>query len=132
MSISVERQAEFAWVTGKLLKYGAEQGYRFRYGDAWRSTDLLKCPHCGNEHNYQDMLFFNGRSKKQYSLHSDRQAVDFIIDRLDGVPMTDSDWIKLGEFWEDHGGDDWGGRYGIEKAHYGSQVGWDRGHFGMR
>lgn len=132
MSVLTDRQREFAQILARLMVWAGEQGYAVRMGDAWRSTDPLKCPHCQHLHTYQGMLLFNGRSQKAYSTHSDRLAVDLLIERRDGVPMTDSDWLKLGEFWEDHGGTDWGGRYDVPPEHRGSKVGWDRGHFGMK
>ena len=132
MSLLLDRQREFTQIMARLIIWGGEQGYSFREGDGWRSSDPLKCPHCGFLHTYQGMLVFNGRSKKPDSTHSDRLAHDWIIERRDGVPMTDADWLTLGEFWEAHGGDDWGGRYGVPKEHHGTMVGWDRGHFGMK
>ena len=125
-----ERQSEFAYLVAELVHYAANNGYQLRYGDAWRSTDPLPCPTCHTPHSYQEMLLAAGRSKSKNSKHADRLAVDFLVNRADGVPMTDPDWRKLGEFWEDHGGY-WGGRFGVDREVWGTQIGWDRSHFEM-
>lgn len=130
MSELVERQGEFAAMVAQFIPQAMERGYQVRFGDAWRNTTPLKCPHCESLHSYQDMLVFNGLSKKKASQHADRLAVDFVIERLDGISMTDADWIRLGEIWEDLGGKDWGGRYGVPPDQRQTVVGWDRGHFG--
>lgn len=134
MSALTEKQGEFTFLIGKLIHYAVEQGYRLRFGDAWRNTTWYACPHCSESISYQMLLVASGVSWKMDSLHADRLAVDFVVERLDGVPMTDPDWLKLGEFWEDHAGTDadWGGRYGVTKDLYHVKVGKDPGHFGLK
>ena len=130
MSELTERQGEFAALVAQFIQHAMERGYRMRFGDAWRNTTPLKCPHCQSLHSYQDMLVANGLSKKRSSQHADRLAVDFVIDRVDGIPMSDGDWLRLGEMWEDLGGKDWGGRYSVPADQRQTVVGWDRSHFG--
>lgn len=130
MSVLLDKQGAFAAMVAQFIQHAMAQGYRVRFGDAWRNTTPLKCPHCQSPHSYQDMLVFNGLSKKYTSQHSERLAVDFVIERLDAVPMSDADWIRLGEAWEDLGGKDWGGRYGVPPDQRQTVVGWDRGHYG--
>ena len=130
MSELTERQGAFTLMASVFVQRVAELGYRVREGDAWRNTTPLKCPHCQSLHSYQDMLVFNGLSKKASSQHGDRLANDYIIERLDGRPMSDAEWIMIGELWESLGGKDWGGRYAVPKEQQHAEVGWDRGHFG--
>lgn len=119
----------------QLIKYGEDNGYAFRYGDAYRSEDKLKCPQCHVEVTYQELLVANGKSKLKRGTHNDRLANDLVIERIDGVPMTDEDYLFLGEYWELLGGR-WGGRFGLklidgkwvnEKGE--EKIGWDAGHF---
>ena len=112
-----EKQRRFVQMLARLLT----EAKTARMGDAWRSSDPLKCPSCGVEHTYQELLFKNGRSKKLYSPHADRLAVDLIID-------DDAEARRLGEFWESLGGR-WGGRFGVLPADYKTKLGWDSRHF---
>ena len=115
-------------MVAELVQWAYEAGYEFTYGDGWRGTDPLKCPSCQNPHTYQELLVFNGRSKKLYSKHSDRLAVDFNVFK-NGVLLKNKDeFLPLGEKWESMGGR-WGGRFGVSKDDYAKKVGWDAGHF---
>ena len=113
----IEKQQRFVQMLARLLA----QAPLARMGDAWRSSDPLKCPSCGNEHTYQELLFKNGRSKKLYSPHADRLAVDLIV-------ADDAEARRLGEFWETLGGR-WGGRFGVQKPDFATKLGWDSRHF---
>lgn len=132
MSALTNQQAEFAVLIARLVLYGADNGYHLRYGDAWRNTTYYPCPHCSELVSYQDLLIADGKSWKLDSLHADRLAVDFVVERTDGAQMMNSDWRTLGEHWEGLGGTDWGGRYGVPVDARKSQVGKDPGHFGMK
>ena len=130
MSALIQKQTEFTYLIAELIHFAANNGYRLRFGDALRSTDPIPCPHCGFAHSYQEMLLKAGRSKTKSTKHGDRLAIDLLVDRADGVPMTNSDWYKLGEFWEDHSGR-WGGRFGLDREVWYSALGWDPSHFEM-
>jgi hypothetical protein len=121
-------QKEFTIHIANLIVYADNNGYTFRFGDAWRSTDPLNCPDCGKLHSYQELLISNGRSKEIKSKHCDRLAVDFIIERKDLQPMEKEDWDKLGLYWESLNGR-WGGRFGVRPEDYNIKLGWDAGHF---
>ena len=131
MSLSNE-QRKFTIAIGRLIVHADSVGYTFRFGDAWRSTDNLKCPNTpGIFHTYQKLLFSNGKSKKEYGKHNDRLAIDFIIERKDGQLMTDDDYRILGVWWETtfEGNSRWGGRFDVLAENYTTKLGWDAGHF---
>lgn len=134
------KQFQFAKMIGELLVWLYAQGYQCQLGDAWRSTDKLYVP--GGEegfeddekYSYQELLFYNRKTKVTYSTHNDRLAIDLIIYKQkvsltdDPVALTDEEYRPIGEKWEAMGGR-WGGRFGIKKEEYNSKVGWDAGHF---
>jgi len=129
----VEKQQKFSLMMGQFIVWLYAQGYTARQGDAWRSTDKLKVPtgHPGfdddEEYSYQDLLFYNRKSKVTYSKHNDRLAQDLIIEK-DDKDITDEDSRLIGEKWESMGGR-WGGRFGVKKEEYDTKIGWDAGHF---
>jgi hypothetical protein len=123
-----DNQKAFTVHIANLIIYADSQGYTFRLGDGWRSTDPLKCPKCSEAHSYQELLISNGRSKELKSKHCDRLAIDFIVERKDLQPMTKDDWDKLGLYWEGIG-ERWGGRFGVRPEDYHITLGWDAGHF---
>jgi len=123
MSLS-EKQRLFAAELNAFLRWASLAGYGYRYGDAWRSTDPLKCPNCQKETTYQDMLVFNKRSKVKHSKHNDRLAVDLIFSR-GGVDLKPEEYLPLGLEWELRGGR-WGGRFGETP---GKGDGWDVFHW---
>lgn len=128
MSELIAKQREFAVLLSKLIQYGTDQGYTFRMGDCWRSSDVMSCPTCSTPVSYQMLLVASGKSKKMDSKHCDRLAADFAeIAKVDGSAMTDDDYRHLGEYWEAHGGR-WGGRFGLDVGQYATKIGWDRGH----
>jgi len=123
-----DQQRRFTLVLAGFVIWLDEEGYTSRFGDAWRSTDPLACPHCRMAHTYQDMLVANKRSKELKSKHCDRLAVDLILERKDGLKMTDAHWFTVGAYWESLSGR-WGGRFGVRKEDYATELGWDAGHF---
>jgi hypothetical protein len=133
MSDIVEKQQKFSLMIAQLIVWLYEQGYTARQGDAWRSTDKLKVPtgqpgfDDDEEYSYQDLLFYNRKSKVTYSKHNDRLAQDFIIEK-DNKAITDQDSRLIGEKWESMGGR-WGGRFGVKQEEYATKIGWDAGHF---
>lgn len=134
MSVLVDTQRQFVIMIGGLISFATAHGYALRFGDAERSTDPLSCPDCGKAHTYQELLFFSGRSKISNAAldpHSNRLAVDFVIERLDGQPMQMSDYDQLGTYWEAQGGR-WGGRFGVAPEYYQDTLGWDAGHFELK
>jgi hypothetical protein len=129
----VDKQCMFASMIGTLLTWMTSQGYTYRFGDALRSTDKLKVPtgHDGFdddvEYSYQELLFYNKKSKLTYGKHNDRLALDLIIHK-DSKQLLDVDYRPIGEKWESMGGR-WGGRFGVKKEEYNVRIGWDAGHF---
>lgn len=118
---------------GELIVWIYSQGYACQLGDAWRSTDKLKVPtgqpgfDDDEEYSYQELLFYNKKSKVVQGKHNDRLAIDLIIHENE-KPFTDSDYRVVGEKWESMGGR-WGGRFGVKKEEYDTKIGWDANHF---
>ena len=141
MSLLKERQHKFAVMLAKFTLWLDEQGYKIQLGDAYRATDKLFVP-SGKDgyeddeaYSYQELLFYNRKTKVTYSKHNDRLAQDYIISK-DGEPLKGEALRPIGEKWESLGGR-WGGRFGLV---YNSQgkwttrdgregIGWDAGHF---
>lgn len=134
MSELIQRQCQFANMIAELILWMNVQGYRCRVGDAWRSTDKLCVPggeegfEDDDKYTYQELLFYNRKTKVTYSTHNDRLALDLLIHNKDGKPLTDEEYRPIGEKWEAMGGR-WGGRFGVKKEEYSSKVGWDANHF---
>ena len=126
MSKLKEAQYKFAEKLNELICWLVNNGYKVRYGDVLRSTDPLKCPSCGNAHSYQDLLFYNKRSKVKASKHNDRLAADLIIER-DYKTIPDAEWLEIGAKWEEMGGE-WGGYWNQDPKDL-SKPGFDRFHF---
>jgi len=123
MKIS-DKQRTFAVRVGSLLTFCNREEIPVRFGDAFRSTDRLKCSHCDELVSYQELLFYNGRSKVKSGNHNLRLAIDLIFDGEN----KDVDCRKAGEYWESIGGG-WGGRFGVKSEEFASKIGWDPGHF---
>lgn len=123
----VSKQWKFSRILCYLLEYIFDQGYEVSFGDAWRSTDKLSVPGIDVKFSYQELLFYNGKTKVKYGKHNDRLAVDLLIYK-NGKELTDEEYRFIGEKWESMGGR-WGGRFGVKKEEYNSKIGWDRGHF---
>jgi hypothetical protein len=129
MSGLLDKQWQFAAMFGDFLVWLHSQGYRCRFGDAWRSTDKLKVPNCDTEYSYQELLFYNKKTKLTYGKHNDRVAVDLIIHKMGSTESLKSEEYRpLGEKWEEMGGR-WGGRFGVVKEEYDVKIGWDANHF---
>ena len=124
----LEKQQQFSRTIGLFLAWMAEQNYHWTLGDAWRSTDPLKCPHCKAEVSYQELLRYNRRSQVLHSKHNDRLALDLILLHDIGEVASPEDYRPIGLKWEALGGK-WGGRFGVMKQDYNSFIGWDPGHF---
>lgn len=131
-----EKQFQFVKMLGELLVWMYAQGYQCQLGDGWRSTDKLYVPggqegfEDDEKYNYQELLFYNRKTKVTYSTHNDRLAIDLIIYK-NNVALTDEEYRPIGEKWESIGGR-WGGRFGVKKEDYSSKVGWDAGHFELQ
>lgn len=123
-----ERQQVFARTLGLFLAWMAEQDYDFVLGDTWRSTDELLCPHCGTGVSYQDLLFYNGRSKVRNSKHNDKLAADIVVFTKDGKLAQPEAYREIAEKWESLGGRA-GFRFGVDQNEYATKAGWDPGHF---
>jgi hypothetical protein len=129
----IAKQCTFASMIGNLFVWLTSQGYTYRLGDALRSTDKLKVPTGSDgfdddlEYSYQELLFYNKKSKLTHGKHNDRLALDLIIHK-DGKQLIDTEYRPIGEKWEIMGGR-WGGRFGVQKEEYATKIGWDAGHF---
>lgn len=128
-----ELQHKFAVTFATLLLWLDSQGYTIQMGDVWRSTDRLYVP-SGKEgfedddkYSYQELLFYNKKTKLTYGKHNDRLAGDLVISK-DGNILSGEALRPIGEKWESLGGR-WGGRFGVKKEEYNSKIGWDAGHF---
>lgn len=134
MSI-LSKQLKFAEMLCELFTWMLANRYTYRLGDAWRSTDKL-CVPGGDEgmedddkYSYQELLFYNKKTKVTYGKHNDRLAIDLLIHKKDdNRPLTDEEYRPIGEKWEAIGGR-WGGRFGVKPHEYDNKVGWDAGHF---
>lgn len=133
MSELIDKQCKFAEMVAELIVWLQSQGYKYRFGDAWRSTDKLYVP-SGDpgfqddlKYSYQELLFYNKRSKITYGKHNDRLAVDLLI-RKNDKELTAEEYRPIGEKWESMGGT-WGGRFGVKKEEYNAKIGWDSNHF---
>ena len=126
MSKLKNTQYRFSEKLNELILWLYNNGYNVRYGDTWRSTDPLKCPSCDKLHSYQDLLFYNKRSKVKSSKHNDRLAADLIIEK-NGQNIPDAEWLEIGARWEELGGK-WGGRWSQDPKDL-SKPGFDRWHF---
>ena len=122
-----EQQFKFGEMVNRLLSWLLANGYSYRFGDAWRSTDSLLVPGTDIKISYQELLVANGKSKVKYGKHNDRLAIDLLIAK-DGVDLKDDEYRPIGEYWESVGGI-WGGRFGVKKEDYGKKVGGDANHF---
>ena len=115
MSLS-QRQQTFSIMVANLILYALQEGYGLTFGEAYRTKDQ------------QALYFKSGHSRVKYSKHQDRLAVDFNL-FIDGKYVTDKEqYRKIGEYWESDGGR-WGGRFGVKKEDYDTEIGWDAGHF---
>lgn len=128
-----KNQQKFSLMAAEFVVWLYSQGFTVRQGDAWRSTDKLFVPTGGKgfdddaAYSYQELLFYNNKTKKTYGKHNDRLAQDFIIEKND-VSISDSESRQIGEKWESMGGR-WGGRFGVTKEEYNAKIGWDAGHY---
>ena len=68
-----------------------------------------------------------GKSKTMKSKHLDNLAADIVLFK-NGELCKPQDYKALGVFWESLG-NRWGGRFGLEKSQYASEMGWDHPHF---
>lgn len=133
MSELSDKQCVFSKMLGEFLVWLYSQGYGCQMGDTWRSTDKLFVPTGGKgfdddvAYTYQELLFYNNKTKLVYGKHNDRLAADLII-RKDDKILAKEELRPIGEKWESMGGR-WGGRFGVTKEEYDVKVGWDSGHF---
>jgi hypothetical protein len=85
-------------------------------------------------YSYQELLFYNQKTKLTYGKHNDRLAQDLIISK-DGKQLKGEELRSIGEKWESLGGR-WGGRFGLKLVEGKwtnkdgiETIGWDAGHF---
>lgn len=133
MSEIRDKQHKFAVLISTFILWLSSTGYTVQKGDAYRSTDKLFVP-SGKEgfedddkYSYQELLFYNKKTKLTYGKHNERLAQDLIIWK-DDVMLSGEALRVIGEKWEEMGGR-WGGRFGVIKEEYNVKIGWDAGHF---
>ena len=133
MSDLKDNQQKFSLMVGEFIVWLYTQEYTVRFGDVWRSTDKLFIP-TGEKgfdddanYSYQELLFYNNKTKLTYGKHNDRLAADLVIEK-DDKNITDTQLRSIGEKWEAMGGR-WGGRFGVKKEEYNVKIGWDANHF---
>lgn len=135
-----DKQHQFAVMISTFILWLAESGYQVQKGDAWRSTDKLFVPggkegfEDDDKYSYQELLFYNQKTKLTYGKHNDRLAQDLNIWK-DGVLLSGEALRVVGEKWESLGGR-WGGRFGLKlvdgkwvNKRGEETIGWDAGHF---
>ena len=133
MSELMVKQIQFSKILATFILWIFEQGYQVRMGDVWRSTDKLFIP-VGKEgyeddgsYSYQELLFYNQKTKLPYGKHNERLAADLVVSK-DWKALIPAEYRPLGEKWEKLGGR-WGGRFGVKKEDYNDKIGWDSEHF---
>lgn len=133
MSELLQKQFKFSKMIAELILWIYEQGYTAQLGDAWRSTDKLFVPggaegfEDDEKYSYQELLFYNRKTKVTYGKHNDRLAEDLLIWKA-FKQLTKEQYRPIGEHWELMGGR-WGGRFGVVKENYSTEIGWDSNHF---
>jgi len=140
MSEIRRKQHRFAVMVATFILWLNEQGYKIQLGDAYRSTDKLAVPG-GKEgfedddmYSYQELLFYNQRTKITFGKHNERLAIDLIIWK-DEKELKGEELRPVGEKWEGLGGR-WGGRFGLKHVNgkwvnrdLQEVIGWDSGHY---
>lgn len=117
MSLS-DKQAEFAVAISRLIIWCHEQGFKVTKGEAERKQVM------------QDWYLDHGKTTVKHSRHQDKLAQD--LNRLIGNRLAaPEEYRVIGEKWESMGGR-WGGRFGVKKENYDSEIGWDPEHFERR
>jgi len=133
MSELLQRQFRFSKMISEFIVWLYDQGYTVQKGDSWRSTDKLFVPGGVDgfeddlNYSYQELLFYNRKTKVTNSKHNDRLAEDLLVWR-EFKQLTKEEYRPLGEYWESMGGR-WGGRFGVAKEKYATEIGWDANHF---
>jgi hypothetical protein len=115
----VTKQNAFARKAALLILFAQELGLEVSIGSVLRSEDE------------QARKVAAGVSKTMSSKHLKKLAIDLNLFR-NGSWITDKydpAFRLLGEHWIRIGGNNWGGRFGVEPEHYDTDVGWDPGHF---
>ena len=119
MALSTKQQ-EFAIMAAKLILFAEAKGFSVTLGEAYRTQEQ------------QDIHRAAGHSSVKYSRHQDRLAIDLNL-FIDGEYATHKeDYRFLGEYWEFQLGGRWGGRFGVAKDKYDTEIGWDSNHFEYR
>jgi len=133
MSELLQKQFKFSKMISELVVWLYDQGYTVQKGDSWRSTDKLHVPgglegfEDDEKYSYQELLFYNRKSKVINSKHNDRLAEDLLAWK-NSKRLESEEYRPIGEKWESMGGK-WGGRFGVIKEKYNEEIGWDANHF---
>lgn len=133
MSELLQNQFRFSKMISNFVLWLYEQGYTVQKGDSWRSTDKLYVPggaegfENDEKYSYQELLFYNKKTKVTHSKHNDRLADDLLIWK-NFKQLISEEYRPVGEKWESMGGQ-WGGRFGVVKEEYNIKIGWDANHF---
>ena len=114
MSLS-DKQARFAVDISLLILWCHSRGFKITKGEAERKQVM------------QDWYFAHDYTRVKHSKHQDKLAQD--LNYIVGNRMaTAEEWREIGEFWESLG-HRWGGRFGVKKENYDTEIGWDSNHF---
>ena len=114
MSLS-DKQAEFLINFSELIHWCNVNGYKVTGGELFRTQDQ------------QDIYLSQKKTTIKHSKHQDKLAIDLNL-IINGRLATPEEYRPLGEYWEFLGGR-WGGRFGVEKENYDTEIGWDSNHF---
>ena len=111
-----EKQREFTLMVARLIDFIYSNGMEATGGEWWRH------PHM------QVYYLKTGYTRTKTSKHTQRLAQDLNL-FIDGkYTVNPEDYRSCGEYWESIGGR-WGGRFGVKKENYDTEVGWDSQHF---
>ena len=122
-----EKQHTFSRMIRRLLAFISVSGCEVSFEGFTRPSVKLKFPGSDKELTYQEILYYNHKSKVKYGKHNMKLAGDLTIWK-NGKILNKEEYRKFGEFWEAVGGR-WGGRFGIKKKNWKVSVGWDANHF---
>ncbi len=122
-----ERQHKFSRIMNRLLTFIFKNGCEVSFEGFTRPSVKLNFPGSDKELTYQEILYYNHKSKVKYGKHNMKLAGDLTIWK-NGKILNKEEYRKFGVYWEALGGR-WGGRFGIKKKNYNKIVGWDANHF---
>ena len=94
-----EKQAKFLIYVSKLVAFAYSQNIRIFVNEWYRTKER------------QEQLVKEGKSLTMNSKHLDGLAVDLVILKDGQASWNCKDYEPLGEYWEQHLGQTWGGNW---------------------